>query len=38
MIKLIAGGEVYSPARLGKVDIMIANDRIVAVGNNLSPP
>jgi dihydroorotase-like cyclic amidohydrolase len=38
MFKLIVGGEVYAPAKLGKSDILIANDRIVAVGANLSPP
>jgi beta-aspartyl-dipeptidase (metallo-type) len=38
MFKLIVGGEVYAPAKLGKVDILIANDRIIAVGTNLTPP
>jgi beta-aspartyl-dipeptidase (metallo-type) len=38
MFKLIVGGEIYAPARLGKSDVLIANDRIVAVGANLSPP
>ena len=38
MFKLIVGGEVYAPERLGKVDVMIVNDKVVAVGPSLEVP
>ncbi|MGD0802482.1 MAG: amidohydrolase family protein [Candidatus Bathyarchaeia archaeon] len=38
MFKLLTGGEVYAPEKLGKVDILVTNDRIVAVEENLELP
>lgn len=38
MFKLITGGEVYAPERLGKVNILLAGDKIAAVGEDLKPP
>jgi beta-aspartyl-dipeptidase (metallo-type) len=38
MFKLIVGGEVYAPERLGRADILIAGDKIAAVGEDLRPP
>ena len=38
MFKLIAGGEVYAPERLGKVNILLAGDKIAAIGEDLKPP
>ncbi|MCX6648867.1 MAG: beta-aspartyl-peptidase, partial [Candidatus Bathyarchaeota archaeon] len=38
MFKLIVGGDVYAPEKLGKVNILIAGDKIVAVGEDLKAP
>ena len=38
MFKLIVGGEVYAPERLGKANILIAGDKIAAVEEDFSPP
>ena len=36
MLKLIRNGQVYSPDKLGKKDILIAEEKIVKIGENLS--
>ena len=38
MFKLIIGGEVYAPEKLGKANILIAGDKIAAVGEDLKAP
>ena len=38
MFKLIVGGEVYTPEKLGKANILIAGDKIAAVGEDLKAP
>jgi beta-aspartyl-dipeptidase (metallo-type) len=36
MVYIIRGGEVYAPQRLGKKDILIVNNKIIAIGESLS--
>jgi beta-aspartyl-dipeptidase (metallo-type) len=36
MLKLLKNGELYSPEFLGKMDVLIANNKIAAIGQNLS--
>ncbi len=38
MFKLIVGGDVYAPEKLGKANILIAGDKIAAVGEDLKAP
>jgi beta-aspartyl-dipeptidase (metallo-type) len=38
MFKLIVGGDVYAPEKLGKVNILIAGEKIAAVGQDLKAP
>jgi beta-aspartyl-dipeptidase (metallo-type) len=38
MFKLIVGGEVYTPEKLGKANILIAGDKIIAVGEDIKAP
>ena len=36
MLKLLKNGELYSPEYLDKMDLLIANNKIAAIGKNLS--
>ena len=36
MVKIVKGGEVYAPNKLGKKDILIVNDRIIAIEDSIS--
>jgi len=38
MFKLIKGGDVYAPEKLGKANILIAGDEIAAVGQDIKAP
>ncbi len=38
MFKLIKGGEVYAPEKLGKANILIAGEKIAAVGEDVKVP
>ena len=38
MFKLIKGGEVYAPEKLGKANILICGEKIVAVGEDVKAP
>lgn len=38
MLKLIKNGEIYSPKYLGKKDLLVAGDKIVYIGNNITLP
>ncbi|GHU29320.1 isoaspartyl dipeptidase [Betaproteobacteria bacterium] len=38
MLKLIKGGTVYAPEKIGIKDVLIAGDKIIKVSNDLMPP
>lgn len=37
-LKLITNGDIYAPSPLGKKDMLIAGDRIIAVEDHIQPP